>query len=205
LRPRRIPGMVNIFEVNDPQEIKSVANDPAIDRYFETPTCPMNWFLLTRSLSVLSFRGRRFPTMEPRDCATRARAQDELWRRLNDQTESIKAGPVSLEPLAEWVRGVGPDTVAGIRVQHLLGRLFRNDFTATEESWAAALVLVAAPRSSNLPKLCWWFVSGKVRRERLLAGMVGDDLSAVNAIGIAVHNVVKGLHHMRSLYADASL
>jgi hypothetical protein len=35
--------------------------------------------------------------------------------------------------------------------------------------------------------------------------MVGDDLSAVNAIGIAVHNLVKSLHHMRSLYADASL
>jgi hypothetical protein len=94
LRHRRIPGMVNLFEVNDPQEIKSVANDPVIDRYFQTPTCPMNWFLLKRSLSVLSFRGRRFPTMEPRDCAARAGAQGELWRKLNDQTESIKAGPV---------------------------------------------------------------------------------------------------------------
>jgi hypothetical protein len=86
-----------------------------------------------------------------------------------------------------------------------LGRLFRSDFIATEESWAAALVLVTAPRSSNLLKLCWWFVTGNVRRaKRLLAGMVGDDLSAVNAIGIAVHNLVKSLHHMRSLYADAS-
>jgi hypothetical protein len=206
LRHRRIPGIVDLCEVNDPQEIKGVANDPVIDRHFETRTCPMNWFLLKRSLSVLSFRGRRFPTMEPRDCATRARAQEELWRRLNDQTETIKAGPVSLEPLAEWVRGVGSDTEAGIRTQELLGRLFRSDFAATEKSWAAALVLVAAPRSSNPAKLCWWFVTGKVRRaKRLLAGMVGDDLSAVNAIGIAVHNVVKGLHHMRSLYADASL
>jgi hypothetical protein len=33
--------------------------------------------------------------------------------------------------------------------------------------------------------------------------MVNEDLSAVNAIGIAVHNVVKGVRHMRSLYADA--
>jgi hypothetical protein len=206
LRHRRIPGVVNIFEVNDPQEIKSLADDPVIDRYFETHTCPINWFLLKRSLSVLSFRGRRFPTMEPRRCETRARAQDELWRMLNDQTEDIKAGPIAFEPLAEWVRGVGSDREVGIFTQHLLGRLFRSDFTATEESWAAALVLVAAPRPSNLPKLCWWFVTGRVRRaKRLLAGMVGDDLSAVNAIGIAVHNLVKGLRHMRSLYADARL
>lgn len=206
MRHKRIPGVVNIFEVNDPQEIKSLADDPVIDRCFETQTCPINWFLLKRSLSVLSFRGRRFPTMEPRHCATRVRAQDELRRMLNDQTEDIKAGPIALEPLAGWVRGIGSDSEVGILTQHLLGRLFRSDFTATEESWAAALVLVAAPRSSNLPKLCWWFVTGKIRRaKRLLAGMVDDNLSAVNAIGIAVHNLVKGLHHMRSLYADASL
>jgi hypothetical protein len=205
LKHTRIPVVVDMFEVNDPEEIKSLANDPVIDRQFETRTCPVNWFLLKRSLSVLSFRGRRFPTMEPRDCATRARAQEELWRVLNDHTDDIKAGPVALEPLAEWVRGVGTDAEAGIRTQQLLGRLFRSDFTATEESWAAALVLVAAPRSSNLLKLSWWFITGKVRRaKRLLAGMVGDDLSAVNAIGIAVHNLVKSLHHMRSLYADAS-
>ena len=205
MKRTHIPGVVNTFEVNDPEEIKSLANDPVIDREFETRTCPINWFLLKRSLSVLSFKGRRFPTMEPRDCATRARAQEELWRMLNEQAESIKAGPIALEPLAEWVRGVGSDAEAGIRTQQLLGGLFRSDFTATEESWAAALVLVAAPHCSNLLKLGWWFVSGKVRRaKRLLAGMVGDDLSAVNAIGIAVHNVVKGLHHMRSLYADGS-
>jgi hypothetical protein len=206
LRHRRIPGVVNIFELNDPQEIKSVADDPLIDRHFETHTCPINWFLLKRSLSVLSFKGRRFPTMQPRNCAMRVRAQDELGRMLSDQTEDIKAGSIALEPFAQWVRGVGSDREIGILTQHLLGRLFRSDFTATEESWAAALVLVAAPRSSNLPKLCWWFVTGKVRRaKRLLAGMVGEDLSAVNAIGIAVHNLVKSLHQMRSLYADASL
>ena len=32
--------------------------------------------------------------------------------------------------------------------------------------------------------------------------MVDGDLSAVNAIGIAVHNLVKGIRHMRELYAD---
>jgi len=35
--------------------------------------------------------------------------------------------------------------------------------------------------------------------------MVNGDLSAVNAIGIAVHNVAKGLRHMRTLYADGGI
>jgi hypothetical protein len=48
-----------------------------------------------------------------------------------------------------------------------------------------------------------WFLSGKVRRAKhLFAGMVNDDLSAVNAIGIAAHNVVKSLRHMRLVYAN---
>jgi hypothetical protein len=205
LRRRYIPGIADIFEVNDPEEIKALANDPVIDRCFETHTCPINWFLLKRSLSVLSFKGRSFPTMEPRKCPSRARSQDELWCRLSDQAAEMKGGPVSLAPLAEWVRGTGSDEDIGILTQQLLGGLFRKDFIATRDSWAAALILVTAPRSSNLPRMFWWFVTGKVKRAKLLlAEMVGGDLSAVNAIGIAVHNLVKSLRHMRSLYADVS-
>ncbi len=109
-----------------------------------------------------------------------------------------------MAPLAEWIKGGGSEDEVGIRAQQVLGRLFRDDFTATAESWAAALVLVAAPRSSNLSKMIWWFITGKVRRAKgVLAKMVDDDLSAVNAIGIAVHNLAKSLRQMRSLYADA--
>jgi hypothetical protein len=142
--------------------------------------------------------------MEPRLCEKRARAQNELWHKLNDQVATVRAGPIGLAPLAEWVKGVGSEADVGILAQQVLGRLFRGDFIATPESWAAALVLVAAPRSSNLAKMCWWFfITGKVRRAKgVLAKMVGDDLSAVNAIGIAVHNLAKSLRQMRSLYAD---
>jgi hypothetical protein len=203
LKRRRIPGLIDRFEVSDPGEITALARDPNLDRKFETATCPVNWLLLKRSLKVLSFRGRRFPTMVPRDDAQRASRQQELWTTLSEKAASIKRGPEELEPLADWVRGVGPDAQLGILVQQLLGQLFFSKFVATEESWSAAKVLVAAPRSKNWPLMMWWFVSGKVRRaKRLLAGMVDDDLSAVNAIGIAVHNVVKSLRHMRLLYAN---
>jgi hypothetical protein len=206
LKQRYIPGIVNLFEVSDPSQIKALTNDPVVDRVFVTRTCPINWFLLKRSLLVLSFKGSRFPTMRPRLYEKRAQAQDALWRKLNDQVAAVRAGPIGLAPLAEWIKGVGSEAEVGIAAQQVLGRLFRDDFTATPESWAAALVLVAAPRSSNLPKMCWWFITGKVRRAKgVLAKMVGDDLSAVNAIGIAVHNLVKSLHQMRSLYADADL
>jgi hypothetical protein len=206
LKRRRIPGVIDLLEVSDPGEIKALARDPHLDRRFETATCPVNWLLLTRSLKVLSFRGRRFPTMMPRDDAQRASRQQELWKVLSEKAASIQSGPDELEPLADWVRGVGTDAQVGILVQQLLGQLFSSNFVATEESWRAAKILVAAPRSKNLPLILWCFVSGKITRaKRLLAGMVNGDLSGVNAIGIAAHNVVKSIRHMRILYANVEV
>ncbi len=202
----RVPGLVDLFEVDDPIEINALARDPRLDRRFETSTCPINWLILKRSLNVLSFGGRRFPTMMPRDDAHRAHKQQELWNALSEKVTAIKSGPGELEPLADWVRGVGSEAQLGILVQQLLAELFSSQFVATQESWTAAMTLVAAPRSKNLPRMAWWFITGKVRRsKRLLAGMVNGDLSAVNAIGIAAHNVVKSIRHMRLLYADDGL
>jgi hypothetical protein len=206
LKRRRIPGLIDLFEVSDPGEIKALARDPHLDRRFETATCPVNWLLLKRSLQVLSFRGRRFPTMMSRDDAQRASGQQELWNTLNEKAASIQSGPDELEPLADWVRGVGTDDQVGILIQQLLGQLFSSNFIATEESWSAAKILVTAPRSKNLPLMLWWFVSGRVTRaKQLLAGMVNDDLSAVNAIGIAAHNIAKSIRQMRVLYANIEL
>jgi len=199
----RIPGLVDVYEVSDPEEIEAVNSDPRIDRRFDSRTCPFNWLLIKRSLSVLSYAGNRFPTMCPRESPTRQSAQRALWEHLNLNVAEIRLGPRELEPLAHWVRGYGDEKSIGLRAQQLLGRLFSDTFVATPESWDAATTLVKAPRSSNVAKLIWWNLSGKVRRaQRQLASMVNNDLSAVNAIGIAVHNLVKSLRQMRLLYSD---
>jgi hypothetical protein len=168
-------------------------------------TCPYNWLLLKRSLAVLSFDGQRFPTMTSQDSQARQLHQRELAQSLHQRAAAIRLGPEELESLACWVRGAGPDSQVGVLTQELLGKLFVPGFVATAESWAAAQVLVAAPRSKEILKVLGWFVTGKIgRSKRLLTQMVDGDLSAVNAIGIAVHNVVKGLRRMRNLYADSS-
>ena len=144
--------------------------------------------------------------MSPRDSKERKSAQEALWNRLNLKVPEVKLGPEELEPLAQWVRGHGAEESLGLHAQQILGRLFSETFVATAKSWDAATTLVRAPRSSNVPKLVWWRISGKVRRaKRQLASMVNDDLSAVNAIGIAVHNLVNSLRRMRALYSDSNL
>ncbi len=203
MKKLKIPGIVNLFKLDEPEEIQALTRDPLIDRRFSLRTCPFNWLLLKRSLAVLSIAGRRFPTMTRRDSEERQIRQRELAESLHARAAAIRLGPEELEPLARWIRGEGSESEVGVLTQQLLGRLFLPAFVATTQSWAAAQVLVAAPRSRKILKILWWFATGKVRRsQRLLAGMVNGDLSAVNAIGIAVHNVIKGLRQMRNLYAD---
>jgi hypothetical protein len=180
----KIPGFLDIFKVSDPEEIRALAQDPHVDREFGLRTCPVNWLLLKRSLSVLSFGGHRFPTMTRRDSEQRQNDQQRLWNSLGQRVAAISAGAEELEPLANWIRGAGPESQVGILTQQLLGRLFLPGFVATEESWEAAKVFVAAPRSWKIPTILWWFVTGKVgRAKRLLARMVNGDLSAMNAVG----------------------
>jgi hypothetical protein len=201
-----IPGVLDVFEVSDPQEIEAINTDPRFDRKFDSRTCPLNWLLLKRSLSVLSYVGDRFPTMKPRESSSRKSDQQALWNRLNLKVPQVRLGPEELEHLSDWVRGHGAEESLGLRTQQILGRLFSETFVATPESWESAMILVRAPRSSNVFKLIWWNLSGKMRRaKRQLAGMVDNDLSAVNAIGIAVHNLVKSLRRMRQIYSDKKL
>jgi hypothetical protein len=203
VKRQHIPGLLDRIDVSDPVEISALIADPRADREFHTPTSLMNWFLLKRSLSALSFLGKRFPTMTPRAAHTKLRESDPLRNRLQARIPAIRQGPAELEALAHWVGGSGTEAEVGIITQQLLGNLFSDTFRANSESWRAAEVLVAAPQISNIAKLVWWKVSGKVDRAKsVLAGLVHSDLAAVNAIGIAVHNVVKGLRHMRTLYSD---
>ncbi len=205
MKRRNIPGFADIFRVDDPEEIQALAQDPRIDRKFSLRTRPFNWLLLKRSLSVLSFKGHRFPTMTRQDCPARQLRQRELAQILDQRAAAIRLGPEELDSLARWVRGEEPESQVGVLAQELLGKLFVPGFVATAESWTAAQILVAAPRSREVLKMLRWFVTGKIgRSKRLLAQLVDGDLSAVNAIGIAVHNVVKGLRRMRSLYSDPS-
>src|ERR1700674_2764269 len=86
------------------------------------------------------------------------------------------------------------------------GRLFVETFTATEESLAAAHMVLEAVSSSNVLKMLGWRISGRLERAKtLLASMVNGDLTGVNALITARQLIVDGLHKMRQLAADPAL
>src|SRR5208283_4187624 len=99
-----------------------------------------------------------------------------------------------LEPLAEWVRGIGTPQKLDLLVQQSIGRLFVETFTATEESVAAAHSVLEAASSSNVLKMLWWRISDRLERAKtLLASMVNGDLVGVIAMITARQLIVDGL------------
>jgi len=200
------PGITDVVVVTDPVEIRTVSNESRFDRDFAGHLPIRNGQRLRKMLRIFSVNGRLFPTMLPRTNLSRAAAQDELWARLNPEADEMRRGPAELEPLAEWVRGIGTSKELGLLVQQSVGRLFVETFTATDESWAAACVVLEAASSSNVLKMLGWRISGRLERAKtLLASMVNGDLAAVNGIGVALHHIVDGLHKMRQLAANPTL
>ena len=123
-------------------------------------------------LRIFSLNGRLFEILLPRTGPSRAAAQDRLWSRLNVKAGEVKHGPAELEPLAEWVRGIGTAEKLDLLVLQSIGRLFLETFTATEESLAAAHMVLEAASSSNVVKMLVWRVSGSLERAKtLLASM----------------------------------
>ena len=155
------PGIVDIAVVTNPAEIRTISNDSRFDRDFIGHGPVRNVLRLRKMLRIFSLNGRRFPTMLPRTNPSRAAAQDELWSRLSVKADEVKHGPAELEPLAEWVRGIGTAEKLDLLVQRSIGRLFVETFTATEGSLAAAHVVLEAASSSNVLKMLGWRISGR--------------------------------------------
>ena len=200
------PGIIDVVVVTDPAEVRTISNDPRFDRDFVRRGPVRNVQRLRKMLRILSVNGRLLPPMLPRTNLNRAAAQDELWSRLNVKADEVKHGPAELEPLAEWVRGIGTAERLDLLVQQSIGRLFVATFTATEESLAAARMVLEATSSSNVLRILRWRITGELQRAKtLLASMVNGDLAGVAGMVRGRQLIVDGLHKMRQLASNPAL
>ncbi len=199
----RIPGLVDIVSMEDASEIESFAQNLNLDRAYVDRSLTVNGKIVKRVREVLQIGGKPFPTVASKAAQGRAEAQQALWSRLSALAPTYAQGTDELAPLAAFVRGEGPADSCGLPIQQVVGRLFVPNFTATQASWDAAVVLGKAPRTMNPALIVWWALTKRVdHAKELLSGMVGGDLAAVHAIGVALHNIVSGVMLMRQLYSD---
>jgi hypothetical protein len=201
----RIPALVDLIRVSDPELIVDLADDARLDREYVSRGPLLNRIVTGRIRKVLSLNGKPLPSVAPRGLKRPTPAQGALEARLTQMATKLDASDPSIQALARYVRGEGPVSAAGPLAQEAVGRLFALDFTSDAESWAAAQVLDQAPRTFNLFLLLLWSLTGAVAKaKRLLSEKVGQDPSGVHGVGVAVHNFPPAFSHMRALYADPS-
>jgi len=199
----RIPALLDVLTVSDPEVIADLANDPRLDRNYGGRGPLFNRIVTGRIRKALSLNGEPLPPVAPHGPERPRPEQAALEARLNAIAASLGDGDPSVGKLARYIRGEGPDSSVGPLAQEAVGRLFNPNYKGDAKSWSAARVLDQAPRTFNLALLFWWAVTGAVAKaRRLLADGVDGDPSGVHGTGVAVHNLVAAFSRMRALWAN---
>jgi len=199
MRSIRIPFLIDLKRADTEPDIRALVPDQRLDRDFLSRGPLVNRMLVGRIDEALRVDGKPLPSVAPRGDQERARSQAALHARL-DPAKGPLWDDETLGRLVGAVRGsAGADI--GPAVQQAVGRLFDKHYVGDADSFQAAKDLDDAVHAVNPVRLFVLKRLGQLRRSRrLLTERVNGDLAGVHGTGIAVHNIVRGLEHMRELW-----
>ena len=100
-RRYRIPGLIDLTFVSDPEEIRTLAADPALDRRFERRGPLVNRLVAGRIRRWFQVDGRPIPPLSPRGDADRAARQKCLAGAASSPAPASRSGP-SRSSSASW-------------------------------------------------------------------------------------------------------
>lgn len=199
-----VPLLVDLLRVDDPEEIRRLAEDPNLDRAFTARGPLLNRMLARRIRTTLRTDAGRLPSAKLRDDLGRRETHAALLRRLADPGAVVRGLGDSVDAAARYVAGAD-DRQPGPIAQELFGRMFRPGFRSDAGTWEAAESLDRALSGKNPVRrlLDWLFARAPQAQSRLSHAFDGD-LAAVHAAGIAVHNFTASLKALRRLHAGTS-
>jgi hypothetical protein len=202
MRSIRIPFLIDLKRADTEPDIRALVPDHRLDRDFLSRGPLVNRMLVGRIDEALRVDGKPLPSVAPRGDPERARSQAALHARL-DPAKGPLWDDETLGRLVGAVRGsAGADI--GPAAQQAVGRLFDKHYVGDADSFQAAKDLDDAVHAVNPVRLFMLKRLGQLRRSRrLLTERVNGDLAGVHGTGIAVHNIVRGLEHMRELWRRA--
>jgi hypothetical protein len=203
MRRIRIPGIVDLVRVDDPNLITTISEHEHLDRNFAGPGPVLNRWIARRIRRTLQVGGIPLPSVAPRMDARRAESQARLEADLDQVLAAGPPAPDNIAALAAYVRGESGEETLGPAAQEAVGRLFAQNYRADRETWRAACILDAAPRNMNPFRALAWALTNAVARSReILARAVVNDPAGVHATGIAIHTLVRSLKAMRALWQE---
>lgn len=195
MRAVRIPGLIDLVSVAQPELVRSLAANPDLDRKAEGG--PLVSRLVRRQLAAtLNSPGGPLPSALPRDSAERIDMRKALDGLLNDPDLDTRLSPAVADCAAYVASGKGrAEQVA----QTLFGQVFVPDFKADDRTWQAAAVIGRRLGNPSLRGILDGLTGRLERAQDTLSEAMKGDRNGVHAIGVAVHNMVKSLEEMREL------
>jgi hypothetical protein len=194
----RLPGLLDLVVVEDPEALSATAAHPTLDRRFGAQGPLLNRIIGGRIARILSDGRTPLAALSPRALPGRAEAQARLGLRLSEAAQRLDPTPVA--EIAALLLRSAPYDALGIATQSVVGRLFRSDYVATPTTWSAALLLEEAARSINPLRWLRWRLTGEVAAaQRCLAEAASGDRLALHGTAVAVHSLLKSLKAMGDL------
>ena len=194
-----IPGIMRLVFFRTPQEVLAINNSSTVQRSLSGRGGLFHRSIAEKLAVFRTSDGDIWPAFRDRLDPLRAKHQRELEAALADIPGPLVRLTPEITALATYVRSGRAHRPPEVIVQQMVGRLFFSDYTASEESYDAALTLQT------------WLSGGPVKTYLLkysgslqgaldqIIGLARGNTSCAHATALAMHNIVTSIELMRQL------
>lgn len=195
----RIPGVIDVQTVRDPEMLRSIASDRRLGRVAVGRGPFVNRLISRMAAGLFRANGKVLPSGRDPDDAQRLDMRDALIARIKDPALAERLN-TPIADAAAYVAG-GPGEKMWL-TQNILGTVVLDSFVPNDRTVLAAHTIGAVLNGGILRQMADW-VSGQSAKARGdLSRASGGDLNAVHTLGIAAQNFAASLEVLRDMPAE---
>jgi hypothetical protein len=193
----RIPLLLDLLTVDDPQHIAALDAHPAVGRSFALSSSRLVRWLGGRLRRLLSVANTPYPALLPREDKIRAAQTAMLEARLGARGEGVAIPAETVRLLGRYVRGETAEAAILVPLQQLIGGQMVGAYDATDEAVADALRLGGAARNP-LRGLWLWLTRRLGPLQRRISRACDGDIYAAHGTVVGFQSVLIELRKLRA-------
>lgn len=195
----KIPGVIDVQRVRDPEVLRSVAADTRLGRVSAGRGPLVNRIIGRMAADLFRANGRVLPSGRAPDDRMRHDMRDALFTRIADPKLDNRVA-ASVSEAAAYVAGGSGEPMR--LTQGVLGAVVLDDFEPSYQTVKAAEDIGRVLNGGILRQLVDWLFGGSRKARGVLFSACNEDLNAVHTLGIASQNFATSLKIMRNLSKD---
>jgi hypothetical protein len=194
-----IPGIIRLVVVKRPGEVVAINDASMVQRSLSGRGGLANRSIAAKLAIFRTPDGDIWPAFRDRLDPLRAMRQEALEAALSDIELLLRRIAPEIAELGGYVRDGAADRNVGVIVQQAVGRLFFDDYAASDESYEAARTLQTW--LSAWPLRAYWIRRSGALQASLdrIMDLSRGDVACAHATALAMENIVRSIELMRQL------